>query len=326
MHLLGALVLFKLYWESGIAKWQSHLRDWHDGSAMTFYYETAPLPTAAAWLMHRAPVWWHHVESWFTLAFELVVPLAIFAPWRRARLAVLAILTVFQIVNALTANYGFFCWLACALHVFLLDEQDAERLMRRFRAPPLRQPWNPTADRGIAIAVLALFVTVSTLEGFVHFTRSQRYVEAIEPLRKLYVPWRTINTYHLFGHITRERIEPEFQTTSDGAAWTAQHLHHKAGDPLRRPGFVAPHQPRLDFQLWFYGLDYARGTPAYVVNLLDRLCNDPAAVQGFFAAPLPPGPQAVRIVYWQYHFTRAGEPGWWTRAPRDETRPIPCKQ
>src|SRR5256885_8382782 len=43
-HLLLRVLLFKLYFESGIAKWQSGLHDWHDGSAMTFYYETAPLP------------------------------------------------------------------------------------------------------------------------------------------------------------------------------------------------------------------------------------------------------------------------------------------
>jgi hypothetical protein len=35
VHTLFRLILFKLYWESGIAKWQSHLHDWQDGSAMT---------------------------------------------------------------------------------------------------------------------------------------------------------------------------------------------------------------------------------------------------------------------------------------------------
>ncbi len=52
------------------------------------------------------------------------------------------------------------------------------------------------------------------------------------------------NTYHLFASITRERIEPEFQTLADGpveereaddAAWTAQHLRHKPGDVTRAP-------------------------------------------------------------------------------------------
>ena len=37
-HFAFRVLLFKLYFESGIAKWQSHLHDWQDGSAMQFYY------------------------------------------------------------------------------------------------------------------------------------------------------------------------------------------------------------------------------------------------------------------------------------------------
>ena len=72
--------------------------------------------------------------------------------------------------------------------------------------------------------------------------------------------YRVANAYHLFGHITRERIEPEFQTR-DGDRWRAHDLHYKPGDPLRPPPVVAPHQPRVDFLLWFYGLDFRRGSP-----------------------------------------------------------------
>src|SRR5262249_35544629 len=125
-HFLFRVLLFKLYVESGIAKWGSYLHDWHDGSAMTFYYETAPLPARLAWNAHALPASWHHFESWFTLFFELVVPFGIFLP-RRGRLATLLVLTVFQIVNLATANYGFFCYLALALHLFLLDDRDVIR-------------------------------------------------------------------------------------------------------------------------------------------------------------------------------------------------------
>src|SRR6185503_5814511 len=106
-HLLFRVLLFKLYFESGIAKWQSPLHDWHDGSAMTYYYETAPLPTALAYYAHNLPVWWHHFESRAVLVIELVVPLAIFGP-RPARLTAAVALTFFQILNITTANYGFF--------------------------------------------------------------------------------------------------------------------------------------------------------------------------------------------------------------------------
>jgi hypothetical protein len=148
------------------------------------------------------------------------------------------------------------------------------------------------------------------------------------PLRRVYAPWRIINTYHLFGHITRARIEPELQTTDDGERWIAHDLRHKPGDPRRRPDWVAPHQPRVDFRLWFYGLDYRSGTPEYVAVLVERLCRDPAAVQPIFRDRLPAHPRAVRLVFWRYHFsttTERREQGvWWTREPVDASDAIPC--
>jgi hypothetical protein len=88
---------------------------------------------------------------------------------------------------------------------------------------------------------------------------------------------------------------------------------------------VAPHQPRLDFQLWFYGLDYARGTPAYVVNLLDRTCNDPEAIAPLFSDGLPAKPQQVRLRFYRYRFSAHIRDGWWTRELENESQTIRCR-
>jgi lipase maturation factor 1 len=335
MHTLFRLILLKLYWESGIAKWQSHLHDWQDGSAMTYYYETAPLPTALAWYMHHAPWWWHHLESWATLAFELGVPFGIFVGFRRVRLATAAILTSFQIVNAATANYGFFCYLAAALHVFLLDDADVERIAAFVRAHlHLRAPAPAivvSSRRWTRVPVMLLltaFVTISGMDAIISFVDSPALFAAILPIRRVYAPWRVVNTYHLFGSITRTRIEAEFQTTADGTTWIAHELWHKPGDPKRRPDWVAPHQPRVDFQLWFYGLGYRSGAPEYVTKLLERMCRDPDAVASLFRAPLSRHPRAARIAYWQYQFTTSDERrqtgAWWKRTPVDVTDAVPC--
>jgi hypothetical protein len=201
-HVLFRVLLFKLYWESGVAKWQSHLHDWHDGSAMTFYFETAPIPTRLAHIAHALPAGWHKVESWLTLGLELGVPLAIFGP-RWARLPAFAALTGFQIVNAATANYGFFVYLSCALHVFLLSDQDLARarawieqrallkglrrarartralrlfLRRRIRATTprrwtsfRRRPRWLVARRSAALLAFAAYVGLSGLEGIIRF-------------------------------------------------------------------------------------------------------------------------------------------------------------
>jgi hypothetical protein len=147
------------------------------------------------------------------------------------------------------------------------------------------------------------------------------------PLRDHYVEWRLINTYHLFGQITTERIEPEFQTSDDGSNWTAHELWHKPGDPQRRPDFVAPHQPRVDFQLWFYGLR-PNHPPEYVESIVQHLCKDVPAVEPLFRDRLPPAPRFARIAFWQYRFTSSDERrrdgAWWTRSSVGATGPIAC--
>lgn len=328
-HLLFRLVAFKLYFESGIAKWESPLHDWHDGSAMTYYYETAPLPAGLAWFAHNLPAGWHHFESRATLVLELLLPFGIFGP-RPVRLAVAGSLTGFQIFNAATANYGFFCYLALALHVFLLDDGDLRRL------PPLLQPrlaplaaWVPRwlRWRGLPLVGLGVWSLLSVMNAFVHFGGSGAWRTTLLPLRQVTEPLRLVNTYHLFASITRERIEPELEV-STGGQWRALAMRHKPGDPARRPGYVAPHQPRVDFQLWFHGLSFRRGRPLYVHMLLERLCHDPAAVAGLFRERPPRTPDAVRVAYVQYRFTTRAEHRatgrYWNRTPVDTAPPIPC--
>ena len=334
VHLLFRLLLWKLYFESGFAKWHSDLSDWRDGSAMSHYFETAPLPTALAWYLHHLPAWWHALESYATLVFELCVPFAIFGP-RRARLGAFVIFGGFQVINAATANYGFFCYLATALHVFLLDDRDivraADWLRARLRLRPCAPiaPTRPRPDPWIAGALaLTAFVSLSAVDALTTFVDSARLDAALLPVRRLYAPWRVVNSYHLFRHITRTRIEPEFQTRDDDTTWVAHDLRHKPGNTHRRPDWVAPHQPRVDFQLWLYGLRYHAGAPSYVTTLLERLCRDPAAVQPLFRNPLPPHPRAVRIVFWDYRFSTAAERratgAWWIRRPVDAPQDLPC--
>ena len=339
-RLLMRAVLFKLYFESGLAKWQSPLHDWQDGSAMTFYYETAPLPTALAWYAHHLPRWWHLFESRATLAIELVLPFAIFGP-RRARLLSAALFTLFQIINAATANYGFFCYLATALHLFLLEDSDVRALgglFRRFRLFTPRPPAGEASSASRSAARMhcvaartgaAAWILLSLSEAWFTFGEPGPAGQPLLPLLQLSQTFRVVNTYHLFAAVTRERVEPEFQVQAhaDGP-WIPYHLHYKPGPTTRSPPFVAPHQPRADFLLWFYGLGWNRRPPSYVSELLARLCDEPRAMAALFDAPPPDAPVAVRVVFWDYHFSSPADKrstgAWWTRRQIAEGPSLTC--
>jgi hypothetical protein len=366
-HLLFRVLLFKLYWESGLAKWQSPLHDWQDGSAMRFYYETAPIPARLGHAFHALPAGVHQVESWLTLFFELVVPFAIFAT-RRLRLAAAAIFTVFQVVNIVTANYGFFSYLSLSLHVFLVSERDLLRaralidrrspiahrvrlrarwlriiLARRSPLPALERRARAWIERVViaserrrgvetwAMRAFAFaYLSLSFIEGAAFFGDAPELLVAISDVRSVVSPFRMVNKYHLFAAVTRERVEPELQTQEEGQeAWVAHDFAHKPGDPRRAPHLVAPHQPRVDFLLWFYGLGFRRGTPAYVSALLERVCHDPGAVRALFPGGLPERPGAARIAFFRYHFTTpeelAATGAWWRREWVGATPELLCK-
>ena len=215
VHLAFRVLLVKLYFESGVAKWQSPLHDWQDGSAMSFYYETAPIPTALARWAHRLPAAWHHFESWFTLAFELAVPWLAFGP-RRARLVAFFVLTFFQWVNTLTANYGFFTYLAAALGVFLLVDAD---IPRRFR-PQAR----PSGSQVPGLVLVAVTAGIGLWTGLAQFAGAPMPAAVERALHRVPIA----NVYHLFGHITRKRIEPDFQVLHEGR-WESQVFRWKPG-------------------------------------------------------------------------------------------------
>jgi lipase maturation factor 1 len=139
-------------------------------------------------------------------------------------------------------------------------------------------------------------VYISVGQAAVHFAGVADW-----PAVEMLAPLRIINPYHLFGSITQTRIEPEVQIDS-GNGWVAYPLWHKPGDVARAPDFVAPHQPRLDFQLWFHGLS-PRGWPTYLEALVQSACHDPDAIQPFFRDRLPAKARAVRLAYWRYNFT-----------------------
>lgn len=113
----------------------------------------------------------------------------------------------------------------------------------------------------------------------------------------------------------------------DFLGFTDLTMRYKPGPTDRAPPIVAPHQPRVDFLLWFYGLGFEEGTPEYVVNLMRRLCLDPRAVQPLFVTPLPAAPRAVEIRMLDTHFATPDERArgsWWRTTERVVLGPVPC--
>jgi hypothetical protein len=320
-------LMFRIYFESGIAKILGHDPEWRDFTAMDQYYQNGPLPTWIAWYAHQLPHTFHAATAVLTLALELVLIFAIFLP-RRSRIVFFFLITAWQIGIILTSNYAFLNYLVLVLGFLLLDD----KLLSQFFPQSLRPAAVSSAGaqltaqsdaqgwlNNLRLWVQAIFLTwifyaTSALLIFMVFPAAPLLAVPIRALE----PFRVANEFGLFAVMTRERYEIEFQGSPDGQTWTPYPFRNKPQDVHTPPRIYAPYQPRFDWNLWFASLGNWRQYP-FVLNVEERLLSGEPDVLALFAAnPFPSRPPAqIRVVLWQYWFTRRSEKReqglWWRR-------------
>ena len=132
-------------------------------------------------------------------------------------------------------------------------------------------------------------------------------------------PFRSVNGYGLFRTMTIERPEIVVEGSADGVIWTEYPFRWKAGDPRRAPGFVQPHMPRLDWQMWFAALG-PRAEAHWLLPLAGHLLEASPPVLALLDETNNPfadePPRFVRLVLYDYRFTTPGEGAggaWWQR-------------
>ncbi len=126
--------------------------------------------------------------------------------------------------------------------------------------------------------------------------------------------------------MTTTRLEIIVEGSNDGATWRAYEFKYKPGDLHRRPAFVAPHQPRLDWQMWFAALGNWRQDPWFVNFCIRLLQGSPEVLALVEKNPFPQKPpRFVRAMVYDYHFTDLAERkrtgNWWRREFKDEYLP-----
>src|SRR5580692_4862382 len=139
-------LMFRIYFESGIAKILGRDPEWRDFTAMDQYYQNGPLPTWIAWYAHQLPHAFHAATAALTLALELVLIFAIFLP-RRARIVLFFFITAWQIGIILSSNYAFLNYIVMVLGILLLDDKFLAWILPSALRPA---PVAPAAEQAIA--------------------------------------------------------------------------------------------------------------------------------------------------------------------------------
>ena len=325
-------LLFKLMFCSGCVKLTSGDPTWRNLTALNYHFETQPLPTWIGWYAHHFPTWVHKSDTVAMFVIEIGIPFLIFLPRRPRQLACLAFLAL-QFFILLTGNYCFFNLLTMVLCLTLLDDAALQKCLpeKWCRCPDVSAPKKLSPlqiARGVLlIPVVAIVVLTSLVQFLDMFHRGIRLPGKLITVERLVAPLRTFNGYGLFQVMTTTRPEIIVEGSNDGKNWLAYEFKYKAGNLKRRPGFVAPHQPRLDWQMWFAALGDYQHNP-WFVNFCARLLQGSPQVLDLMAQnPFPEKPpKYIRAVVYEYHFTdsatrkRTGE--WWRREPIGMYMPV----
>jgi predicted DCC family thiol-disulfide oxidoreductase YuxK len=315
-------LLFRVMVGSGAVKLASGDPTWHNLTALAFHFETQPIPTPLAWYAHWLPLWFLKGATVLLFVTEIVVPYLIPTP-RRLRAIAFVLLCGLQGLIALTGNYAFFNLLTAALCLFLLDDGVLGNWGRIQSSPDVKH----RVRRGLVLLVAIVTVPVSVVTFARVIGIDPPGSVLVDPLANLIAPFRSVNGYGLFAVMTTTRPEIVLEGSEDGAIWMEYEFKYKAGDVRRPPPWVAPHQPRLDWQMWFAALGEFEGEP-WFRNFCVRLLEADADVLQLLERDPFRGrkPRQLRAVLYRYRFsdlaTYRRDRVWWTRERLRDYSPI----
>jgi len=309
-------LLFRFMFMSGVVKLASGDPNWWNLSALNYHFLTQPLPTPLAWYAAHAPAGVLRFATGTTFVVELVLPFLIFAP-RRLRFGAAFGFLLLETLIVLTGNYNWFNLQTMLLCLVLFDDAALRKILpqRWLSFLPLRAK-NPSKPVRIGVGVLAgLIVFCSLVEMDARFggnppMLAQNVAGVIEPLH-------IVSAYGLFSVMTTHRNEIVIEGSDDGVTWREYEFRDKPGDVARAPGWNIPHQPRLDWQMWFAALDDPQRLP-WFWNFMTRLLqNEPTVTALLEKNPFADKPPAyVRAAFYEYIFSDSAEKAkgiWWKR-------------
>ena len=315
---LSRWLLFRFLFMSGAVKLLSGDPNWWNLSALSYHFLTQPLPTPPAWYAARLPPELLKFATGATFFIELVLPFLIFCPRRLRFVSAFGILLL-QSCILITGNYNWFNLQTMLLCLPLFDDAAMRKILPRSLVHLVQlRAGNATPRRATKVAVnalAALIVFCSLAQMDERFGGAPP--KAAQAIDGFIEPLRIVSTYGLFAVMTTKRNEIVIEGSYDGVAWREYEFRYKPGDVARRPPWNIPHQPRLDWQMWFAALEDPSYLP-WFSRFLERLLeNEPAVTALLKSNPFADkAPTYVRAQFYDYAYSGDEEKArgqWWDR-------------
>lgn len=323
-------LLFRFRFLSGLAKIISQDPSWASLTALNYYFEVQPLPHIGSWYAHQLPEWLLKFSTGSALFIELVVPFFMFLP-RGPRFFAAWATILMQVLIMLSSNHNFSNLLTIILCLFLFDDRAVSRIVPASLTGWLVRKQEATlTGRPVQAWLIGLvgitLVLVSSIQAWTMISNRpvpEPVARIIETLR----PFRLTSNYHVFPTMKTDRIELVIEGSPDGINWYPYSFKYRPGDTGQQPKVIIPHQPRLDWMMWFVPM----GPPflPWFQDFLYKLLENSPNVTGLLAFnPFPDqGPRAIRVDVYRYRLTtpatHTATGQWWERENLGPFFPLP---
>ncbi|MGR9036433.1 MAG: lipase maturation factor family protein [Gammaproteobacteria bacterium] len=240
---------------SGVVKLASGDPSWANLTALGYHYETQPLPSPLAYYAYHLPEWFHKASTAGVLIIELVVPFFVFLP-RPFRLFAAWSFVALQSAIVLTGNYNFFNLLTILLCLFLFEDRDLRaKLPARLAAWIESGKTVPGRAAHAAAGFWAAVVLTANAASIWAYHAKDRPPEPLKTLIETASSFSLVNNYGPFSVMTTRRNEITVEGSNDGKNWRTYLFKYKPVSLNQALPWNIPHQPRLDWQMWFAALE-----------------------------------------------------------------------
>ncbi|KAM8751084.1 lipase maturation factor 2a [Acanthopagrus schlegelii] len=184
-----------------------------------------------------------------------------------------------------------------------------------------------------AAATAAMFTVSLVPFTYIEFDSHGRLWPGVRRAYEATDRFQLVNSYGLFRRMTGVGGRPEvvIEGSNDGVSWTEIEFMYKPGNLSAPPAVVTPHQPRLDWQMWFAALGTHTQAP-WFTSLIYRLLQGKRDVIELIQTdvsqyPFHQQPPAfLRAHRYRYWFTEPKADGsyperWWRRVYDEEFYP-----
>ena len=308
-------LMFRFMFMSGVVKLLSGDLRWWNLTALDYHFLTQPLPTPLAWYAAQLPGGLLAFATGAMFFVELVLPFFIFAPRRLRFIAAFGFLLL-EFCILITGNYNWFNLQTMLLCLPLFDDAALRKILPARLAELKPRPIAPKpAVTAVVSAIAVLIVFCSLVRMDLRFGGTPpAFARAIDDWIR---PLNVVSGYGLFAIMTPNRREVVIEGSYDGTEWFEYEFRYKPGDVMRAPLWNIPHQPRLDWQMWFAALDNPQRLPWFWGFLERLLLNEPTVTALLEKNPFADTPPTyVRAQFYDYIFAGSEDKAkgqWWSR-------------